>query len=295
MAKITSNQKLFADLIVKLTGDSFNEATNYINQLLIQQKEHRDKINNIIGNVLLRYNVKDNVMDLSTADKKKIYNEINKKINIFFKSEIRTETEQVREQLKTIGEQQFNINDYVYSMGVNYNLKPVSEKVLNNIINTKIDSKLWSDRIWDNKNQVARTLKKEIHDFLNGKTNINDINKIINNRFSVNASNTNRLVRTEICRVQEQANEHWCNQHNIKQQLFTATLDSKTSKICQNHDGQIYDMDDKNKPVPPLHPNCRSCLVAVVDKDWKPQKRTNNETKEMIDFKSYEKWLEKSR
>lgn len=254
MAKITNNQKLFADLIAQLTGESFNEATNYINQLLLQQKEHRDKINNIIGNVLLRYNIKDNVMDLSTADKKKIYNEINKKINIFFNSEIRTETEQVRGQLKTVGEQQFNINDYVYSMGVNYNLKPVSEKILNSIINTKIDGKLWSDRIWDNKNQVARTLKKEIHDFLNGKTNINDINKIINNRFSVNASNTNRLVCTEICRVQEQANEHWCNQHNIKQQLFTATLDGKTSKICQRHDGEVYNMDDPLKPIPPLHP-----------------------------------------
>jgi SPP1 gp7 family putative phage head morphogenesis protein len=48
---------------------------------------------------------------------------------------------------------------------------------------------------------------------------------------------------------------------------FTATLDSRTTPICASHDGRVWAMDDPGKMVPPLHVNCRSVLVPVVD--WK--------------------------
>lgn len=48
---------------------------------------------------------------------------------------------------------------------------------------------------------------------------------------------------------------------------FTATLDSRTTPICASYDGQVWAVDDPAKQVPPLHVNCRSALVPVVD--WK--------------------------
>ena len=143
--------------------------------------------------------------------------------------------------------------------------------------------------IWHNKNQVAKTLKKEINDFLNGKTDVNTISKNIKNRFDVNYNISNRLVRTEIAKTQCEANEVWAKQHNIKKQMFCATLDGKTSKICQSLDGKIYDFDDEDKKIPPLHPNCRSCLIDIVD-GWKPTQRLDNETKQRINYKSYKEW-----
>ena len=81
----------------------------------------------------------------------------------------------------------------------------------------------------------------------------------------------------------------WAKEHNIKKQLFCATLDRKTSKICQSLDGKIYDFNDVHKQIPPLHPNCRSCLIDIVD-GWKPKTRLDNETKQRINYKSYKEW-----
>ena len=81
----------------------------------------------------------------------------------------------------------------------------------------------------------------------------------------------------------------WANEHNIKKQLFCATLDRKTSKICQSLDGKIYDFDEVHKRIPPLHPNCRACLIDIVE-GWKPTQRMDNETKKRINYKSYKEW-----
>lgn len=46
---------------------------------------------------------------------------------------------------------------------------------------------------------------------------------------------------------------------------FVATLDSRTSDICIANDGKTWDVDDDTIPRPPLHYNCRSTLVPIVD------------------------------
>ena len=46
---------------------------------------------------------------------------------------------------------------------------------------------------------------------------------------------------------------------------FTATLDSRTTEICARWDGTVWNVDDPQKQTPPLHFNCRSVLVPVVD------------------------------
>lgn len=133
-------------------------------------------------------------------------------------------------------------------------------------------------------------MRIEVDKFLNGKIDINSINGIISKKFDVNWNNSNRLVRTEIAKVQTQANEYWSKEHGIKKQLFSATLDGKTSKICQSLDGKVFNYDDSNKPIPPLHPNCRSCLIDMVE-GWKPMERWDNENKRRISYKTYKEWL----
>lgn len=46
---------------------------------------------------------------------------------------------------------------------------------------------------------------------------------------------------------------------------FEAIIDSRTSEICRPLDGTEWDRDDPRTPTPPLHPNCRSSLVPIVD------------------------------
>lgn len=46
---------------------------------------------------------------------------------------------------------------------------------------------------------------------------------------------------------------------------FEAVLDVRTSDVCRALDGEEYDPRDPKLPRPPLHPNCRSVLVPVID------------------------------
>lgn len=47
---------------------------------------------------------------------------------------------------------------------------------------------------------------------------------------------------------------------------FVATLDNKTTPICRSLDGRIF--EPGKGPVPPLHVNCRSTTVPVLDDEY---------------------------
>lgn len=53
------------------------------------------------------------------------------------------------------------------------------------------------------------------------------------------------------------------NSRIVRKELYVATLDSRTTPICRSLDGKIYDIGEG--PVPPLHMNCRSVRVPVID------------------------------
>ena len=195
--------------------------------------------------------------------------------------------------MKIVTKERYYKNGYTMNIGMNFNLKRFSNKEMKKIINSTIDGKVWSDRLWKNKKQLERELKKEINKLFQGKTNINDINNVIRDKFNQNAFNTKRLVETEVSRCQSQANDYFAKRHGIEKQMFVATLDDRTSEICQENDSKIFNINDPDKPIPPLHPFCRSVLISVVD-DWKPSVRKDNVSKEYIDFMSYEEWKEEN-
>ncbi len=53
------------------------------------------------------------------------------------------------------------------------------------------------------------------------------------------------------------------NRRFVKSEVYTATLDSRTTPICSSLDGQIFPVGEG--PIPPIHINCRSIRVPVVD------------------------------
>ena len=287
-------QQLFCDIKLALTNEIYEKYSKQIDKIARIQKKSVQTILDEIARIILEYNVADAVMDISIQEKAELKKQMNNLINDVLKGEYESEKDVITSTLYDVAKDSYYSSCFIYQLGVSYKLKPVEQDVLDNIINTKIDGKTYSSRIWNNKNKVAKTLKKEINDFLNGKTDVNIISKNIKNRFDVNYNISNRLVRTEIAKVQCEANEVWANEHNIKKQLFCATLDRRTSKICQSLDGKIYDFDDEDKKIPPLHPNCRSCLIDIVD-GWKPKTRIDNETKQNINYQTYSKWKGKQK
>ena len=67
-----------------------------------------------------------------------------------------------------------------------------------------------------------------------------------------------RMVRTSINHIatQTRLKVYNSNKRIVEGYRIIATLDSRTSPICQNYDQTVVMNDDKFKPYPPFHPNC---------------------------------------
>ena len=97
-----------------------------------------------------------------------------------------------------------------------------------------------------------------------------ELTKVANNQIST-------IVRTSVNQVTNQASQavYAANKKVAPKYEYVATLDSKTSPICQRLDGQIFDYN--KGPTPPQHFNCRSTTVPVVDFDGLQKKYPNLE------------------
>lgn len=281
-------QQFFYDLQEKFMILLYEIYDGKIDTIREKQINNRDRFLNELAQILLNYNIDNNALDLSMLEKSKLKNSLNSTIDYIFKDEYDFEKTTTDEILEGVAKDKYYSNSYIYSMGIDYNLKVVSDKILNQILNKKIQGKTYSDRIWENKNKVAATLKKEVKDFLNGNTTVNEINSRVSKRFNQNWNNSKRLVTNEIGRVQEEANTHWREKHNIKKVMYCATLDLKTCSVCGALDGKVYDND--NAPNLPKHVICRCTLISLVNENWRPKQRIDNETKQRIDWQSYEEW-----
>lgn len=264
-------------------------------ELLAMLKSMADNQNSLlveVGRILLDYDILNEYMSLTPGQIKMEFDKLGELINYTFTDETIKEIENTKSFLKYVGNGTWDNSSYLLSLGIDFALKKIESKDLERIINKTIKGKNYSDRIKGNKEKIAKILRKDIKDFLEGKISVNDIRKKIKALYNNNAKATKILVRNEIGRVQAGVNELWAEEHNIEWQLFDATLDSKTTEICQRYDGQVFRKDDANKPIPNVntHICCRSCLIALPSKDYRPKTKMDNETKEHIPYTTYKEW-----
>lgn len=288
--KLTNNQLLYTELIIKLTEELYNNANSTMGQAYREIKKNRDELLNSISNVLLSYNIADNVMNLSKGDRDKLYKNLSAKIDTLFSIEGKKEEKLIQQILITVAKDRNGINGYVSSIGLDFKHTKISNKDINEIIDRTVHGKNYSSRIWDNKEAVSKVVKSDVKKFLNGEIDVNSIAKKIKDRFNSDAYCSKRLVNTETARVMEESNELWREQHNIEYVMYCSTLDNKTCSDCNVYDGRIYKADSKPFTLP-KHPNCRCTYIALPNKDWKPKTRLDNKTKENINYKTYKEWL----
>ena len=115
--------------------------------------------------------------------------------------------------------------------------------------------------MWDNEQETAKRLKKQINEFLKGKINVNEIKKDIEKTFNTSAYNSRRLVETEISRVANDSFRRFCEETGVKKVKRNAILDGNTCNDCAELDGKIYDLKDMPQVS---HPLCR-CFFEIVN------------------------------
>lgn len=126
----------------------------------------------------------------------------------------------------------------------------------------------FSQRLWSNTDKLAETVKQEIVNGMIQGINLKTMTKRVSEKFETAKKNdVERLLRTEVNYVLNQATLDGYKEAGIEKYEFSATLDSKTSQICSELHGNIFEI--KNIAVglnyPPMHPRCRSTTIPIID------------------------------
>ncbi|HHG7414666.1 TPA: minor capsid protein [Streptococcus pneumoniae] len=138
------------------------------------------------------------------------------------------------------------------------------------------DGSTYSTDIWKNTGKLTSSIKDELLMSLMTGRDTRETAQAIAERFNVGQNDARRLVRTESAFFHNQMELLSYEEADIEKYIFAAVLDKRTSRICQEHDNQVYDRDKAVPGVncPPMHPWCRSTTVGYdEDADYSKLKR----------------------
>lgn len=155
---------------------------------------------------------------------------------------------------------------------IGYDLNGYSESMFEKALNQTwgSDGSNFSNRLWKHKEQLINTLNNELTLNIIKGNSVDNAIKTIAKKFNTSKFNAGRLVMTESAFLSSVSQKQCYKDLDVEQYEYVSTLDSHTSKICQDMDGQVFKMSDYEPGVtaPPLHPYCRSCTCPYFDDNY---------------------------
>lgn len=162
------------------------------------------------------------------------------------------------------------------------------------------DGSNFSNRIWKRRDKLVGTLRADLtRNIIAGRSN-DDIIKNISSAMNVSKANAGRLVMTESAAMNSIATQKAYNRMKTEKYEILATLDLKTSEICQDMDNKVFDVKDYSVGItaPPFHPNCRTTTIPYFDDDLGLEDTRNTRNvvagkSEKVPDMSYKTWYDK--
>lgn len=153
--------------------------------------------------------------------------------------------------------------------GVGWEVASIDQNRLEKIISKPwaVDGKNFSDRIWQNKTKLTNELHTELTQMcMLGKAPDTAI-KNIAKKMNASRVNAGSLVMTESAYFASASQKDAFKELGVERFEVVATLDSSTSKTCQELDGKVFIMKDYEPGVtaPPFHVRCRSTTIPYFD------------------------------
>lgn len=153
-----------------------------------------------------------------------------------------------------------------YGVGSSFNL--LNPTVVNQLVTNPVNGQNFSTRVWNNRDALANQVNQILNDgIIRGLSN-GQMTKELSERMDSGRKVANRLIRTEVTNTYNQAARQGYEDSGIvKQYEYLATLDNRTSEICTELDGKVFNVKDAVTGLnyPPMHVNCRSTTVAHFD------------------------------
>lgn len=137
------------------------------------------------------------------------------------------------------------------------------------------DGKVFSDRIWENKDKLVRELHTELTQCLIRGENPDEAAKRLAEKMGTKLTSARTLVYTESAAISASAQKDCFSELQIEEFEIVETLDSHTCGICSEMDGRHFPMKDFQIGItaPPFHPRCRGCTCPYFDDEFTNGKR----------------------
>lgn len=150
-----------------------------------------------------------------------------------------------------------------------------NKKFADSIVNASFHNATFSDRIWMHQDLLKNDINNLLQTGLIQGRNPNLLARDLRKRFNVKLSDAERLMRTEMARVQIDAQMKSYVANGIDEFEYIACGGSDVCDICKKLDGKVFKVSKMmiSENAPPMHPNCH-CSTGVH-----------------IDNKEYEDWL----
>ena len=146
----------------------------------------------------------------------------------------------------------------------------INREAIKTIIEYPYAGKMFSDRIWDNKDALVKHIKQNLTAGIIRGDSIQKMSRQLKKDLNVLYYQAERLVRTETNYAMNQGHlKGYVDSGVVEKYEFLAAIDSRTSKLCKNQNGKVYKLSEATVGVnyPPVHCNCRSTVIPVLE-DW---------------------------
>lgn len=125
------------------------------------------------------------------------------------------------------------------------------------------DGREWSERIWDNREQVTREMQGElVRSIIQGKGAYESSLRLAQ-KMGTGQYQAVRLLQTEATYITTMADVDSFGAMGVEKVQYVATLEAHTCGTCGGLDDKVMNRKDAVPGVtaPPMHPNCRCTLV----------------------------------
>lgn len=160
-----------------------------------------------------------------------------------------------------------NLYDYHKTIGLNTPPVAVDKKHVEEILTTPWSGKNYSQRIWNNGRKLERAIQSTMIQAIHRGSSIQKLSKDLSERMNVAYHNAERLVRTELNYIENRAAGDAIKEADLGFYQFVATLDNRTTPMCQSLDGRYFPIEEMNQGenAPPMHVRCRSTIIGSLD------------------------------
>lgn len=134
------------------------------------------------------------------------------------------------------------------------------------IVNASFHNATWSDRIWTHQDVLRNELGSLLSTGLIQGRNPKELARTLRKKVESSKYNANRLMITEMARVQTEAQKQSYEKNGFTKYTFHSL--GTACEHCLSINGKTFDLSDMQSGVnaPPMHPNCRCSTSATIER-----------------------------